>query len=65
MALPSVGGGYQFNDGNLNELKVSVAAAPTTAVDSDTLTAGSDHQRHHPRFSVDHGSIHAAAGCGP
>ena len=38
MALPSVGGGYQFNDGNLNELKVSVAAAPTTAVDSDTLT---------------------------
>ena len=39
MALPSVGGGYQFNDGNLNELKVSVAAAPTTAVDSDTLTA--------------------------
>jgi hypothetical protein len=39
MALPSVGGGYQFNDGNLNELKVSVAAAPTTAVDSVTLTA--------------------------
>jgi hypothetical protein len=39
MALPSVGGGYQFNDGNLNELKVSVAAAPTTAVDSATLTA--------------------------
>jgi hypothetical protein len=39
MAIPSVGGGYQFNDGNLNELKVSVAAAPTTAVDSATLTA--------------------------
>ena len=38
MALPSVGGGYQFNDGNLNELKVSVAAAPTTATDSATLT---------------------------
>jgi hypothetical protein len=39
MAIPSVGGGYQFNDGNLNEVKVSVAAAPTTAVDSATLTA--------------------------
>ena len=39
MALHSVGGGYLFNDGNLNELKVSVAAAPTTAVDSATLTA--------------------------
>ena len=38
MALPSVGGGYQFNDGNLNELKVSVAAAPTTATSSATLT---------------------------
>jgi hypothetical protein len=38
MALPSVGGGYQFNDGNLNELKVSVAAAPVTATDSATLT---------------------------
>ncbi len=39
MAIPTVGGGYQFNDGNLNELKVSVAAAPTTATDSATLTA--------------------------
>ena len=39
MAIPSVGGGYQFNDGNLNEVKVSVAAAPTTATDSATLTA--------------------------
>jgi hypothetical protein len=38
MAIPSVGGGYQFNDGNLNEVKVSVAAAPTTATDSATLT---------------------------
>jgi hypothetical protein len=38
MAIPSVGGGYQFNDGNLNELKVSVAAAPATATDSATLT---------------------------
>jgi len=39
MAIPSVGGGYQFNDGNLNEVKISVAAAPVTAVDSATLTA--------------------------
>ena len=39
MALPSVGGGYQFNDGNLNEVKISVAAAPATAVDSATLTS--------------------------
>ena len=38
MAIPSVGGGYQFNDGNLNEVKVSVAAAPATATDSATLT---------------------------
>lgn len=38
MALPSVGGGYQPNDGNLNELKVSVAAAPATATSSATLT---------------------------
>ena len=39
MAIPTVGGGYQFNDGNLNEVKVSVAAAPATATDSATLTA--------------------------
>ena len=38
MALPSVGGGYQPNDGNLNEIKVSVAAAPATATSSATLT---------------------------
>jgi hypothetical protein len=38
MAIPTVGGGYQFNDGNLNEVKLTVAQAPTTAVDSDTLT---------------------------
>ena len=38
MALPSVGGGYQFNDGNLNELKVTVSAAPATATSSATLT---------------------------
>jgi len=39
MALPSVGGGYQFNDGNLNEVKLTVAGVPTTAADSATLTA--------------------------
>lgn len=39
MSLPSVGGGYQFNDGNLNEVKLTVAAVPATAIDSATLTA--------------------------
>lgn len=38
MPLPSVGGGYQFNDGNLNEVKLTVAQAPATATDSATLT---------------------------
>ena len=38
MAIPSVGGGYQFNDGNLNEVKMSVASAPATAADTATLT---------------------------
>lgn len=38
MAIPTVGGGYQFNDGNPNELKMSVSAAPATAADSATLT---------------------------
>lgn len=38
MALPSVGGGYQQNDGNLNELKVTVSAAPATATSTATLT---------------------------
>ena len=39
MAIPSVGGGYQFNDGNPNELKMSTQAAPVTATSSATLTA--------------------------
>lgn len=39
MAIPSVGGGYQFNDGNLNEVKMSVASAPATATDTALLTA--------------------------
>jgi hypothetical protein len=28
MALPSVGGGYQFTDGNTNELEIDTQAAP-------------------------------------
>lgn len=28
MALPSVGGGYQFNDGNVNEVKLSTQGTP-------------------------------------
>lgn len=39
MAIPSVGNGYQPNDGNLNEVKISVAPVPATATDSATLTA--------------------------
>lgn len=39
MALPSVGGGYQPNDGNLNELRIGVMAAPQTATATATLTA--------------------------
>jgi len=39
MALPSVGGGYQVGDGNLNELKLSDSAAPQTATATATLTA--------------------------
>ena len=39
MALPSVGGGYQPNDGNLNELRIGAAAAPQTATTTATLTA--------------------------
>lgn len=38
MALPSVGGGYQDNDGNLSEPKISVCPAPNTATSTATLT---------------------------
>lgn len=38
MAIPTVGGGYQFNDGNPNELKMSVQKAPAGATSSATLT---------------------------
>ena len=39
MALPSVGGGYQIGDGNLNEARIATVPAPATATDSATLTA--------------------------
>ena len=39
MAIPTVGGGYQFNDGNPNELKMSTQASPATATATATLTA--------------------------
>ncbi|CAB4184065.1 hypothetical protein UFOVP1362_49 [uncultured Caudovirales phage] len=38
MALPSVGGGYQYTDGNLNELTIGVQPAPQTATSTATLT---------------------------
>ena len=38
MALPSVGGGYQFNDGNTNELEIDTQAAQQTATATATLT---------------------------
>jgi hypothetical protein len=39
MALPSVGGGYQLGDGNLNEPEIVTVPAPATATDSATLTS--------------------------
>jgi hypothetical protein len=38
MALPSVGGGYQFTDGNTNELEIDTQATPQTATSTATLT---------------------------
>jgi hypothetical protein len=38
MALPSVGGGYQNNDGNLNEIVMDKMAAPLTATGDATLS---------------------------
>lgn len=38
MALPSVGGGYQFTDGNTNEVEIDTQAAPQTATSTATLT---------------------------
>jgi len=39
MALPNSGGGYQFTDGNLNEIPMSSQATPQTATTTATLTA--------------------------
>lgn len=39
MALPSIGGGYQNTDGNLNELRIGTMASPQTAAGTATLTA--------------------------
>ncbi len=39
MALPTIGGGEQIGDGNLNELKLGYMAAPQTATVTATLTA--------------------------
>ena len=38
MALPSIGGGQQIGDGNLNELLLGFTAAPQTATATATLT---------------------------
>jgi hypothetical protein len=38
MALPSVGGGYQYTDGNQSEQTIETQAAPQTATATATLT---------------------------
>lgn len=38
MALPSIGGGAQNNDGNLSEIRLGTCAAPNTATATATLT---------------------------
>jgi hypothetical protein len=38
MSLPNSGGGYQYTDGNTNELVMGVQAAPQTATATATLT---------------------------
>ena len=39
MALATVGGGYQFTDGNTSEIEIETQAAPQTATATATLTA--------------------------
>ena len=39
MPIPSVGGGYQHGDGNLNEPQIYASAAVQTATDTATLSA--------------------------
>ena len=38
MSLPNSGGGYQFTDGNVNEVILGVQGAPQTATATATLT---------------------------
>jgi hypothetical protein len=38
MAIPKVGGGYQYTDGNLNEVVLDVVPVPATFTASATLT---------------------------
>ena len=38
MAIPNSGGGYQYTDGNTNEIIMGVQAAPQTATATATLT---------------------------
>ncbi len=38
MALPSIGGGEQLSDGNINELVIGTQAAPQTATVTASLT---------------------------
>lgn len=39
MAIPTIGGGRQVGDGNLNEFQMGAASAPQTATVTATLTA--------------------------
>ncbi len=39
MSLPSIGGGRQFGDGNVNEVVLGTQGAPATATVTATLTA--------------------------
>jgi hypothetical protein len=39
MALPNGAGGYQFGDGNLNEINMTTQVAPTAKTAAATLTA--------------------------
>lgn len=39
MSIPSIGGGRQIGDGNVNELVLGVQGAPTEITDAATITA--------------------------
>ena len=38
MAIPSIGGGRQIGDGNVNELSLGIQSTPATATSTATLT---------------------------